>query len=117
MFRTEVIFFFMMTDYPQAIRIPGINLYYSYHRSGCADQNWDSDLYKIVDFKIIKIGNINAQMCVDPQDIAGINIYKLRGTKKHLVKKNISITTPLKFVDTKWGFIAYYWKHNYKKFL
>lgn len=103
------------SKYPASIKLPYVNLYYSYHRSGCADSNWDSDLFKIVNFKTIKIGNISGQKCVDPPDKEGIYIYKVNGRKKNLVK-TFTIEEPYKYKETKWGFIADYWKHNYREF-
>ncbi|MGY0041238.1 XAC2610-related protein [Pedobacter sp. NJ-S-72] len=35
------------TGFPASQRIKGTNYYYSYHRSGCADMYWDSDLYEL----------------------------------------------------------------------
>lgn len=102
-------------DYPDAIRLKGTNLFYSYHRSGCADNNWDSDLFKIVKFKIVKIGNISGQTCVDPPGKPGIYISKIRG-KHELLFKKFPIDESGNFKDYKWGFIAWYWKHNYMKF-
>lgn len=103
------------SDYPAAIRLKGTNLFYSYHRSGCADQNWDSDLFKIVKFRIIKIGNISGQACVDSPDKPGIYIIKIKGRHELLIKK-FPIDEPNNFKDSKWDFIAWYWKHNYMKF-
>lgn len=104
-----------MQDYPAAIHLKGTNFYYSYHRSGCEDFNWDSDLFKIVNFKIVKIGNISDQTCVDPPDKPGIYITRITGMHKLLIKK-FPISKIDSFKDDKWGFIAWYWKHNYNKF-
>ena len=37
---------------PEPQKIKGTECYYSYSRSGCSDQNWDSYLFKIKDLKI-----------------------------------------------------------------
>jgi hypothetical protein len=100
-------------EYPDPKRIPKTTCYYSYHRSGCADMDWDSDLFKIVDFKIVKIGNIAGRTCDDIDN--GIFIYRLSNHKKTLVKK-FTINVINSYNDTKWGFIAGYWKNNYQKF-
>ena len=34
-------------DFPSPIRIKGTRYYYSYHKSGCADMNWDSEFCSI----------------------------------------------------------------------
>ncbi|RZL18590.1 MAG: hypothetical protein EOO96_26960 [Pedobacter sp.] len=38
-------------DYPSTQRLVHTKYYYSYHRSGCADLNWDSDLFYIENYK------------------------------------------------------------------
>jgi hypothetical protein len=88
------------------------NYYYSYHRSGCADDFWTSDLFKIEDFKAIKIGSIAGNECQDPK---GIDIYKIKNGEKILFEKR-SIKDLNKFKDVKWGFIKRYWKKNWEKF-
>ncbi|MBS1525421.1 MAG: hypothetical protein JST19_07220 [Bacteroidetes bacterium] len=98
-------------DFPAPVHLKGTNLYYSYHRSGCADNNWDSDLFKIVNFKIVKIGNISGQDCVDPPDKPGIFICKINGKNELLVKK-YPLSEIENFKYSKWGFIAWYWKRN-----
>jgi hypothetical protein len=103
------------SDYPDAIRLKGTNLFYSYHRSGCADNNWDSDLFKVVKFKIVRIGNISGRTCVDPPDKPGIYVSKLKG-KRELLFEKFAINKPADFKDCKWGFIEWYWKNNYTKF-
>ena len=102
-------------DYPDPKRIPNTSLYYSYHRSGCSDNNWDSDLFKIIDFHVVKLGNISANAC-DDEAPKGIFIYKINRSSEKLIKK-LSIQAPDGYNDTKWGFIAHYWKSNYKKFI
>ncbi|HEY2583841.1 MAG TPA: hypothetical protein VGI43_18675 [Mucilaginibacter sp.] len=101
-------------DYPESIRIPNTNVYYSYHRSGCADSDWDSDLYKITNYKIVKIGNISGRDCGDDEK-QGVFIYKINGHNERMVETR-SIQALNGFKDTKWGFLAIYWKNNYKKF-
>ncbi|NVM62679.1 hypothetical protein FHW88_000955 [Mucilaginibacter sp. SG538B] len=101
-------------DYPVPERLKNTNLYYSYHRSGCADSNWDSDLFKIINNKIIKIGNISGLDCGDKE--IGVFITKVRGAKEQLIKK-YPISEIGKYKNYKWGFIEQYWKRNYRKFI
>ena len=50
-------------NFPTPSKIGETGFYYSYHRSGCADSNWDSDLFIIKDYKAIQIGNISGIGC------------------------------------------------------
>jgi hypothetical protein len=102
-------------DFPAAIRIPRTYLYYSYHRSGCADLDWDSDLFEIVNFKIVRMGNISGQAC-DDDESHGIFIYKTVNGSAKLVKK-LPMSNVGDYANGKWGFIADYWMHNYKEFV
>ena len=101
--------------FPASIRLPNSNLYYSFHRSGCADYNWDSDLFKIVNFRAVKIGNISGLGC-DQDKTQGVFIYQIIGNKEVLLKK-YPISIIERYKNWKWGFIRYYWIHNYSKFL
>src|SRR5207253_1429170 len=50
--------------FPHAIQLKtDPKYYYSYHRAGCADMNWVSDLFKIESFKAIQLGHIHGQGC------------------------------------------------------
>ena len=108
--------------FPEAIQLKtNPKYYYSYHRAGCADMNWVSDLFYIDNnFKTIHIGHIYGQGCdfevkENPQVI---EIYKVlednEENKKEIEKlpylKNIPV-----FGD-KWNFIEKYWNKNYGKF-
>lgn len=102
--------------YPDPKAIPGSKYYYSYHRSGCADMNWDSDLFFIKDFKTTRIGNISAYECENSDTTDGIYIYKIKGLQRSFVNtKPISVI--YSYQDHKWGFIKSYWLKHYKKFL
>lgn len=99
--------------FPEAKRIKiSEELYYSYHRSGCADNYWTSDLFKINDFKTTHLGQIFGEGCEDPMQV---KVYKIGQNKKDLIE-----TLPYKVVEdnkeNKWGFIADYWAKNYKRF-
>lgn len=102
--------------FPSSIHIPGTNLFYSYHRSGCADMNWDSDLFAIKNFKIIKLGNVSGIGCASEKIQEGIFVYKIKGQKKTLLKK-YPIDTISYYKDQKWGFIKEYWMRHYKNFI
>lgn len=104
-------------DYPEPIRIKKTEYYYSYHRSGCADLNWDSDLFTIKDYTTIKLGNISGRGCGGLKDEAtSINIYRVKGGKKHLFEQ-LPIKLAFQHKDLKWGFIEDYWSKNYRFFL
>ncbi len=103
------------TKYPDSKSINNTRYFYSYHRSGCADMNWDSDLFYIEDFKTIKIGNISGRECDNMDEKDGIYICKIRGDKKDSIE-TLPIDTIYKFQDNKWGFIADYWTRRYDEF-
>jgi len=104
------------SSYPEPIKIRNTNYYYSYHKSGCADMNWDSDLFYIKDFKTFRIGNISGRQCNDRDVKNGIYIHKVQGDIE-----TIYTTLPVeilgKYKDYKWGFIKEYWTLNYTKFI
>jgi hypothetical protein len=108
--------FSLLKDFPQYPApeiLKGTHLYYSYHHSGCADKDWDSDLFKIVNNQIIKIGNISGNGCdVKPR----IFISKIKGKKKIPVRE-YPIMEIEKYKAYKWGFVKHYWQTNYKKFI
>lgn len=100
--------------FPHAKEVKGQDkgFYYSYHRSGCADNYWTSDLFKIIDYKVIHMGQIFGEGCEAPMQV---KVYKVGPNKKHLIE-----TLPYKLVedskDFKWGFIENYWSVNYSRF-
>ena len=102
--------------FPAPEKIKGTKYYYSYHRSGCADMNWDSDLFYIKEYKVLRIGNISGRECENSGIKDGIYINKCRDEKKRLIK-TFPIDTAHKFKEDKWGFIKEYWAKNYKSFL
>ncbi|HEX7845434.1 MAG TPA: hypothetical protein VF476_06485 [Chitinophagaceae bacterium] len=93
--------------------------YFSYHRAGCADMNWVSDIFYIADFKTIHIGQIYGKGCdadikKEPQII---EIYKIIGNtedKATLIEKLPYLKHIPNFGD-KWDFIKKYWEKNYLK--
>lgn len=92
------------------------NYFYSYHESGCADMDWDSDLFYINKYKAIRIGNISGNQCENSGIKDGLYIYKVHDEKKTLIK-TLSIDIIKKYKDYKWDFIKEYWNKNYKLFL
>lgn len=105
------------SDFPDPNPIKGTNYYYSYHRSGCADMNWDSDLFYLSNFKAIRIGNISGRQC-DNRDGEkdGVYIYKIRNNKETLYR-TLPIDTIWKYKNFKWDFIKEYWTKNCKLFM
>lgn len=102
--------------YPAPLRIKGAKVFYSYHRSGCADSNWDSDLFIIKNYKPVKLGNISGNECGNSGIKDGIYIHKFKSGKEVLYK-TMPISTINRYKDYKWGFIASYWKKHYKEFI
>ncbi|HRH50674.1 MAG TPA: hypothetical protein PLP23_18105 [Panacibacter sp.] len=102
--------------FPAPERISGTKYFYSYHKSGCADMDWDSDLFYIKDFKAIRLANISGRECENSGIKDGLYINKLRGEKKILFKV-LAIDTVHAYKEDKWGFIKAYWTKNHKLFL
>jgi hypothetical protein len=104
-------------DFPAPEQIKGTKFYYSYHKTGCADMNWDSDLFYIDNFNAIRIGNIAGRQCNNRDGLKdAVYIYKVRNDKEKLFKK-LPIEIIWKSKDLKWGFINEYWTKNYKLFI
>ncbi|WP_121809661.1 XAC2610-related protein [Mucilaginibacter kameinonensis] len=101
------------SEYPDPQKLRGTFLYYSYRRSGCADSDWDSDLFKIINNKVVKIGNISGRGC---DEEPGIFISKTEGREKIIIKK-YPIDVIEKYKNYKWGFIKQYWERNCQKFI
>ena len=106
--------------FPDALHLKSNpDYYYSYHRAGCADMNWESDLFQIIDFKIVHLANIYGQGCdadikENPQIIT---IYKIQNDEE--TKKLIEQLPYLEYIpkfDDKWDFIEKYWNKNFEKF-
>jgi hypothetical protein len=77
--------------------------------------NWVSDLFKIVNFKIVQVGHIYAQGCDSP---LVIQIYKVTNNDEEygrLILK-LSYVKMLNKFENKWEFIEKYWNQNFKKF-
>ncbi|MFT7234063.1 MAG: hypothetical protein ACI8TA_003292 [Cyclobacteriaceae bacterium] len=94
------------------------NYYYSYHRAGCADMNWVSNLFYIDNFKVYQIGEIYGNGC-DTKEIT-ISIIELFDSETGLVLESKLEALPIDTIETyddyKWGFINDYWNKNFEKF-
>jgi len=93
--------------------------YFSYHRAGCADMNWVSDLFFINNFKTIHIGQIYGKGCdadikEEPQVIEIYKIIDNTEDKEKLIAKLPYLKNIPDFGD-KWNFIKKYWEKNYLK--
>lgn len=107
--------------YPDAVRLKAdSSYYYSYHRAGCADMNWASDLFKITNFKIVQVGHMYGKGCnfevrQNPQVVEVYKVINNDEGKGKLVEKLPYLTNIPRFGD-KWDFIKNYWNKNYQKF-
>jgi hypothetical protein len=98
--------------FPDSKPIHGTDYFYSYHRSGCADNFWDSDLFYIDKFETHLLGNISGNECEGEK---GIVVSRVVNGKEKIVDK-FPVDVLEKYDDHKWGFIADYWAKNYFKF-
>jgi len=107
--------------FPEAMRLKtNPKYYYSYHRAGCADMNWVSDLFYIDKFKSMHIGHIYGQGCdfeikENPQVIEIYKITDDKGENKKLIEELPYLKNIPDFGD-KWDYIEKYWNANYGKF-
>ncbi len=107
--------------YPNAVQLKtNPQYYYSYHRAGCADMNWVSDLFKIEDFKITHLGRISGNGCdADPKEEPQIIlVYKVKKNDEQLVDliEKLPYLKHIPRFGYKWTFIQKYWNKNYTKF-
>lgn len=108
-------------NFPEAIQLQANpRYYYSYHRAGCADLNWVSDLFVIENFRAIHKGHIYGRGCdsdtkSEPQTIY---IYRIRNNNEE-DKKLVARLPLLSYIASfgeKWTFIGRYWNRNYRRF-
>jgi hypothetical protein len=99
-------------SYPSSKRIKESNLYYSYHGSGCADNDWGSELYRLTGTSITLIGKIKGLGCLE-NDTNGIYIYKVNGTDEKLLNYT---KREQGYWKGKYEFIDKYWTENTNKF-
>lgn len=101
-------------------KVKGADFFYSYNRAGCADKNWESNLSKIENYKLINYGYIHGQGCdfkieENPQIIEIYKVNNLDSEEKTLLKK-LPYKKYIKEFGDKWDFIENYWTKNYKTF-
>lgn len=96
-------------DFYAPTKIEGVNLWYSYHKSGCADADWGSELFKLDNNKAILVGDIVGVGCPAGGE-SGIFIYNSR---QELVKK---IPRDSGYYAGKFEFINDYWTSNHQLF-
>lgn len=107
--------------FPDAIQIKtDRRFYYSYHRAGCADMNWVSDLFTIQDHRLVHLGHIYGKGCdfeveADPQVIS---IYKVQGNTEEMrmLVEKLPYRDHISESRSKWEFIERYWSLNLAKF-
>jgi hypothetical protein len=99
-------------DFADPKKIKNSAFWYSYQRAGCADVNWESKLFKIVDFRAIEVGEINGIFC-EHEPKKGIFIYRITGKQKSLIHSENKWLE--KFRD-RWVYMEDFWTKNYKKF-
>jgi hypothetical protein len=102
----------LFDNYPSPTKIGNTNFYYSYHRSGCADFNWGSELYIIENHKVVQLGYIEGIGC-DDEERNGIFVFKNNG---NLETEVYSEKREPGFYGDKWEYIEQYWKKNYQAF-
>lgn len=100
-------------EYNNALYLPEIQLYYLYRRKGCADENWESRLFKIVDCKVQIVAYMDAFGCIGDDD-NGVFIYRLNKSDTVLIE-NIGIQVLLE--KPKFDFIPQYWIENHRRLI
>lgn len=104
-----------LSAFPSSKKMNGTNYYFSYHRNGCADANWASDLFYIKNFKTHVIGTIEGFGCEETNE-NGIYVYRLKNKQQQLIRTfHIGIISNYKL--NKWGFLDDYWSSNYSLFI
>ena len=108
-------------NFPDAIQLrSNSKYYYSYHRAGCADLNWVSDLFKLKNYQIVQIGEINGLGCdynirKRPKKI---EIYKIseKGSAQWKLVAKLAYNRCIPDNGKKFDFISAYWNRNWKAF-
>jgi hypothetical protein len=99
--------------FPSPKKIKGTNYWYSYHRSGCGDQNWGSDMFKIKNYKAIKLADMEGIGYSDVEREYGIFVYRTNGDSRELI---FSEPREPGYYSDKWEFMEKYWHENYAYF-
>ncbi|NOU62002.1 hypothetical protein [Marinifilum caeruleilacunae] len=105
-------------DFPAPKNIEKTNLYYSYSPTGCADQNWESKLFRIENFKTELIGLLRVEACPDNDKNTAftIDIFKPDNSNDLTFVEALPLDTINTYNENKWGFIKSYWENQYKAF-
>jgi hypothetical protein len=107
--------------FPEARQLktnPGI--YYSYHRAGCADFDWVSDLFIFKGTRIVQLGHIWGQGCefeIDKNPRI-IEIYKIidNNENNRILIEKLPYEKFIPGFSDKWQFIEKYWNENFERF-
>lgn len=103
--------------YPEALPLKKNNkYYYSYHRAGCADMNWVSDLFKIENYKAIQLGHIYGQSCEGEAPVINVYVVKDNDESKAVIVEKLPYFINIPSFGDKWDFIRKYWNKNFEKF-
>lgn len=103
--------------YPEAKQLDtDKNCYYSYHRAGCADMVWISDLFKIVNNKTVLLARIEGECCGSESGQQDRIVVLKKYPDKFVETDSFICSIIEKYDDTKWGFIKDYWTKNIKKY-
>lgn len=105
--------------FPAPTKIPGCVCYYSYHRSGCADLNWDSDLFIIENSSAIRLGNINGNGCDydNPDPMIRVSMIGIDEEPLLPLIDSLPIDSAWSYAGLKWEFIEKYWNREHPRFI
>ena len=92
------------------------DLYFSYSKAGCADNNWYSYLFKIEDKAVKRLGTIWGNGCLEEIDDWYIEIRKNGEEQDFRVVDTYPFDTLKTFNQYKWEFIEKYWEQYAQKF-
>lgn len=98
--------------FPAAQKIKNTSFYYSYSPSGCADLDWESELFLMKNYTITTLGKMVVTGCEDNAFI-GVKIYKCNPDYDSLVK---TVYGEPGYNEGKFEFIETYWQSNYQLF-
>jgi len=92
-------------------KIPKTDFYYTYMPTGCANNNWESYLYKLEDFKLVPHGRIDGRGCGEKRMIY---IYRITG-EKEIIKKKFRYEKAIAKIggSSRSDFYRNYWRANY----
>jgi hypothetical protein len=94
----------------------GSQFFYSYVKTGCADNDWVSYLFKIQDFTTAKIAAIIGQGCEYNNSDSQIIIRKYTIENDFEQVEKLPYDQINSFSDHEWGFIKNYWRKNISRF-